>query len=50
MLKYLLDTNIFIDTMRNHPQQVKSCFKQHAGQICIFAVTLGELVFSAEHS
>lgn len=50
MLKYLLDTNIVIYTMRNRPQQVKSRFKQHAGQMCISAVTLGELVFGAEHS
>ncbi|MCK5784141.1 MAG: tRNA(fMet)-specific endonuclease VapC [Desulfobacterales bacterium] len=50
MLKYLLDTNIVIYTMKNRPQQVKRSFKQHAGQMCISAVTLGELVFGAEHS
>ena len=50
MLKYLLDTNIVIYTMKNRPQQVKSRFQKHAGEMCISAVTLGELVFGAEHS
>ena len=50
MLKYLLDTNMVIYTMKNRPQQVKRRFQQHEGQMCISAVTLGELVFGAEHS
>ena len=50
MLKYLLDTNIVIYTMRNRPQPVKYRFQQHDGQMAISAVTLGELVFGAEHS
>ena len=50
MLKYLLDTNIVIYTMKKRPQQVKSRFKQHGGRMGISAVTLGELVFGAEHS
>jgi tRNA(fMet)-specific endonuclease VapC len=50
MLKYLLDTNIIIYTMKNRPQQVKSRFQKHEGEMCISAVTLGELVFGAEHS
>ena len=50
MLKYLLDTNIVIYTMKNRPQPVKKRFQQHHGQICISVVTLGELVFGAEHS
>lgn len=50
MLKYLLDTNTVIYTMKNRPQQVRRRFKQHQGQICISVVTLGELVFGAEHS
>ncbi|MBU0734876.1 MAG: tRNA(fMet)-specific endonuclease VapC [Proteobacteria bacterium] len=50
MLKYLLDTNIVIYTMKNRPQQVKRRFQKHEGQMCISAVTLGELVFGAEHS
>jgi tRNA(fMet)-specific endonuclease VapC len=50
MLKYLLDTNIVIYAMKNRPQQVKKRFKQHRDQMGISAVTLGELVFGAEHS
>jgi tRNA(fMet)-specific endonuclease VapC len=50
MLKYLLDTNIVIYTMKNRPQQVKRHFQKHEGEMCISAVTLGELVFGAEHS
>ena len=50
MLKYLLDTNIVIFTMKNRPQQVKKRFEQYHGRMGISAVTLGELVFGAEHS
>ena len=50
MLKYLLDTNIVIYAMKNRPQQVKRRFQQHHGQMGISTVTLGELVFGAEHS
>ncbi len=50
MLKYMLDTNIIIYTMKNRPQQVRRRFKQHRGQMCISSVTLGELIFGAEHS
>jgi tRNA(fMet)-specific endonuclease VapC len=46
----MLDTNIIIYTMKNRPEQVRKCFNQHEGQICISAITLGELVFGAEHS
>jgi predicted nucleic acid-binding protein len=49
-LKYLLDTNIVIYTMKNRPQQVKRRFHEHHGRMGISAVTLGELVFGAEHS
>ncbi len=50
MLKYLLDTNIVIYTMKNRPQQVRRYFKAQQGRIGISSVTLGELVFGAEHS
>lgn len=50
MLKYLLDTNIVIYTMKNRPEKVRKLFNQHKDQICISAITLGELVFGAEHS
>jgi tRNA(fMet)-specific endonuclease VapC len=50
MLKYLLDTNIVIYTMKNRPQRVKRRFQQHHDQMGISTVTIGELVFGAEHS
>ena len=50
MLKYLLDTNIVIYTMKNRPQQMKRRFQKHESEMCISAITLGELVFGAEHS
>lgn len=50
MIKYLLDTNIVIYTMKNRPQHVKQRFEKHHGRMGISTVTLGELVFGAEHS
>ncbi len=50
MLKYMLDTNIIIYTMKNRPEQVRHRFSQHEGQLSISTVTLGELVFGAERS
>ncbi|MCW5214760.1 PIN domain-containing protein, partial [Desulfobulbus sp. US5] len=35
---------------KNRPQQIRSCFKKHQGQMCISTVTLGELIFGAERS
>ena len=50
MLKYMLDTNIVIYTMKNRPERVRAAFKKHDGQMCISSVTLGELVYGAEKS
>jgi tRNA(fMet)-specific endonuclease VapC len=50
MLKYMLDTNIVIYTMKNRPQTVKRHFQKNHGRMAISTVTLGELVFGAEHS
>ena len=50
MLKYLLDTNIVIYTIKNRPDTLREIFNQHDGQMGISAVTRGELVFGAEHS
>jgi tRNA(fMet)-specific endonuclease VapC len=50
MLKYMLDTNIVIYTIKNRPDQVRKVFKQHESQMCISAVTKGELVYGAERS
>ena len=50
MLKYMLDTNIVIYTIKNRPEKARKAFNKHAGQICISAVTWAELVYSAERS
>jgi len=50
MLKYMLDTNIVIYTIRNRPSEVRDAFNRHAEQMCISSVTWGELVYGAEHS
>ncbi|QJD72143.1 tRNA(fMet)-specific endonuclease VapC [Marinobacterium sp. LSUCC0821] len=50
MLKYMLDTNIVIYTIKNKPEVVRSRFKQHYGQMCISSVSYMELIFGAERS
>ena len=50
MLKYMLDTNIVIYTIKNRPTQVRDAFKKHDNQMCISAVTYGELIYGAERS
>ena len=50
MLKYMLDTNIVIYTMKNRPARVRAAFKKHDGQMCISSITLGELIYGAEKS
>lgn len=50
MLKYMLDTDIVIYTIKNKPSVVREAFKAHYGQISISTVTLMELVYGAEKS
>lgn len=50
MLKYLLDTNIVIYTLKNRPEEVRRAFNRHAEQLCMSTVTLGELIYGAEKS
>jgi len=50
MLKYMIDTNIAIYTIKNRPAKVRSAFKKHSGEMCLSAVSLGELIFGAEKS
>lgn len=50
MLKYLLDTNICIYTIKNRPPEVREAFKQHHQQLCISTITLMELIYGAEKS
>lgn len=50
MLKYMLDTNICVFTLKNKPQAVREAFNRHHGQMCISTVTLMELIYGAEKS
>jgi len=50
MLKYMLDTNICIFTIKNRPQQVRDAFNRHHSQLCISSVSLMELIYGAEKS
>ena len=50
MLKYMLDTNIVIYTIKNRPAKVREAFKKHENQMGMSTVTLGELIYGAERS
>ena len=50
MLKYMLDTNIAIYTVKNRPLKVREAGRWHTGERCLSAVSLGELIFGAEKS
>ena len=50
MLKYMLDTNTVIYTIKHRPTQVRDTFKCHSGQMCVSTITVGELIFGAERS
>ena len=50
MLKYMLDTNICIFTIKNKPESVREQFNRHHGQLAISTITLMELLFGAEKS
>lgn len=50
MLKYMLDTNICIYTIKNRPPEVREIFTRNQSLMCISTVTLMELIFGAEKS
>ncbi len=50
MVKYMLDTNILIYTIKNRPAKVREAFKRHADYLAMSTVTLGELIYGAEKS
>ncbi|MGY4659965.1 tRNA(fMet)-specific endonuclease VapC [Pseudomonas sp. NFPP07] len=50
MLKYMLDTNICIFTIKNKPEKVREAFNRQHGRLCISSVTLMELIYGAEKS
>jgi tRNA(fMet)-specific endonuclease VapC len=50
MLRFMLDTNICIYTIRNRPDEVRQQFNRFRGQLAISSVTLAELAYGAEKS
>ncbi len=50
MLRYMLDTNICIYVLKNRPASLKDRFNSLADQLCVSAVTVGELIYGAEKS
>ncbi len=50
MIKYMLDTNILIYTIKNRQKKVREAFKQHAEFLAISTISLGELFYGAEKS
>jgi len=50
MLRYLLDTNIVIYTIKNRPPRVRERFNDLADQLAMSTVTLGELIYGVEKS
>ncbi|CZY18839.1 TPA: tRNA(fMet)-specific endonuclease VapC [Enterobacter cloacae] len=50
MLRYMLDTNICIFTIKNKPEAVRVKFNLHRQRLCISTITLMELIYGAEKS
>lgn len=50
MLKYMLDTNICIYTIKKKPIEVVQQFQKNQNYLCISSITLMELYYGAEKS
>lgn len=50
MMRYMLDTNLCIATIRDKPSTARAAFKLHNTQMCISSVTVMELLFGVELS
>lgn len=50
MPRYMLDTNICIYVIKDYPAGLRDRFNQLADELCISAITLGELQYGAEKS
>ena len=49
-LKYMLDTNIVIYTIKNKPKNVRTTFNARKHQMCISTITWMELMYGAHKS
>ena len=50
VLRYMLDTNLCIRVLRNRMPKLRARFNAEADTLCISAITLAELLHSAEKS
>ena len=50
MLRYMLDTDICIFVLRNRPAEVREKFRRFEDELCISAITVGELFYGVERS
>jgi tRNA(fMet)-specific endonuclease VapC len=50
MLKFMLDTNICIFTIKNKLDVARQAFNLHQGQLCVSTITAMELIYGAEKS
>ena len=50
MLRFMLDTNILIYTIKNRPEGVRRNFEVHDGQMGVSSVTAMELLYGAHKS
>lgn len=48
MLRYLLDTDFCIATIRDKPENVRAAFKRHSMHMGISAITVMELLYGVE--
>ena len=49
-MRYMLDTNVAIHTIRNRPSEVRAKFAAQQGRMCISTVTPMEFIYGAEKS
>ena len=49
-LRYLLDTNICIYTLKQRPAHIRERFNRHAAHLAISSVVLADLLYGAEKS
>ena len=50
MLRYLLDTNLYIDVIKRRPESLLDRFNEQASHLAISAIILAELLHGAEKS
>ena len=49
-MRYMLDTNVAIHTIRHRPREVRAKFIAQQGRMCLSAVSLMELIYGAGKS